>query len=60
MKTRRMLFMMALLGVFGSGRLSDAQDSSSPRAGLPSAQKGLPPIDAMVPQKTETATFALG
>jgi hypothetical protein len=55
-----MLFIMALLGVFGSGRLGDAQDSSARQTGLPATQKGLPPIDAAVPAKTETATFAMG
>ena len=60
MKNRWMLFILALLGVFGLGRLSDAQDSSSAKTGLPSTQKGLPPIDAAVPLKTQTATFALG
>jgi hypothetical protein len=60
MKTRWMFFIMALLGVFGTGRLSDAQDSSTPQTGLPSTQKGFPPIDTAVPSKTETATFALG
>jgi len=60
MRARLMLFGIALLGVFGPGRLSDAQDSSTPQTGLPSAQKKLPPIDAAVPGKTETATFALG
>jgi hypothetical protein len=60
MKTRWMLFGMALLGVFGSGRPGDAQDASTPPEGLPAAQKGLPPIDAAVPAKTETATFAMG
>ena len=60
MRTRLMLFGMALLGVFGAGRLSDAQDSSTPQTGLPSTQEKLPPIDATVPAKSETATFALG
>ena len=60
MKTRWMLFIMALLGMFGPGRLGDAQDSSTSQTGAPSAQKGLPPIDTTVPQKTETATFAMG
>jgi hypothetical protein len=55
-----MLFGIALLGVFGAGRMSDAQNSSAPQTGLPSTQKTLPPIDATVPAKTETATFALG
>lgn len=60
MKTRLMLFGIALLGVFGAGRLSDGQESSASQTGLPSAQKNLPPIDAAVSAKTETATFALG
>jgi hypothetical protein len=60
MKTRWMLFIMALLGVFGTGRLSDAQDSSTSQTGLPSTQKDLPPIDKAVPANTATATFALG
>jgi hypothetical protein len=60
MKTRWMLFTMALLGVFGSGRLGDAQDSSASQTGLPATQKGLPPIDAAVTAKTEAATFAMG
>ena len=60
MKTRWMLFIMALLGIFGSGRLGDARDASAPQTGLPSTQQGLPPIDAAVPVKTDTATFALG
>jgi hypothetical protein len=60
MKTRWMFFIMALLGFFGSGRLGDAQDSSASQAGQRATQKGLPPIDAAVPAKTETATFAMG
>jgi hypothetical protein len=60
MKTRLMLFGIALLGVFGAGRLGDAQDATAAQAGLPAGQKGLPPIDTAVPAKTDTATFALG
>jgi hypothetical protein len=60
MKTRWMFFIMAMLGMFGPGRLSDAQDSNSPQTSVPSPQKDLPPIDAAVPAKTETATFAQG
>jgi hypothetical protein len=60
MKTRWMLFAMALLGVFGSGRAGDAKDASAPQEGLPAAQRRLPPIDAAVPGKTATATFAMG
>jgi hypothetical protein len=60
MSTRLMLFGIALLGVFGAGRVGDAQNSSAPQTGQPSPQKTLPPIDATAPVKTETATFALG
>jgi hypothetical protein len=60
MKTRLVLFIVALLGVFGSGRLSDAEGSNAPKTGSPSAKKDLPLIDAAVPAKTATATFALG
>jgi hypothetical protein len=60
MKTRWMLFAMALLGVFGSTRLGDAQDSSASQTSPPSTQTKLPPIDTETPQRTETATFALG
>ena len=60
MRTRLMLFGIALLGVFGAGRVSDAQDSGSPQTGLPSTQPKLPSMDAAVAAKTETATFALG
>jgi len=51
---------MALLGMFGPGRLSDAQDSSAPTTGSPSTQKDLPPIDTTVAANIATATFALG
>jgi hypothetical protein len=60
MRTRSILFGIALLGVFGTGRLGDGQESSAAQPGLPSAQKKLPPIDEAVSAKTETATFALG
>ena len=60
MKTRWMFFIMALVGMFGPGRLSDAQDSNSQQTSVPSPKKDLPPIDTAVPAKTETATFALG
>jgi len=51
---------MALLGMFGPGRLSDAQDSSAPQTGSPSTQKNLPPMDTAVAANAATATFALG
>ena len=60
MKTRLMLFIMALLGIFGTGRLSEGQDSNTPKTGSPSTQKDLPPIDTAVAANAATATFALG
>jgi hypothetical protein len=60
MRNRWVLFAMALLGIFGAGRMGGAQDSSASQAGLPATPKGLPPIDTAVPAKTETATFAMG
>jgi hypothetical protein len=60
MKSRSAVFVFALLGVLGSGRLADAQPSG-PAAGasLPS-EKGVPPIDAIWSSHFATATFALG
>jgi hypothetical protein len=60
MKNRSAVFLFALLGVLGTGRLADAQPTG-PAAGasLPS-EKGVPPIDAAVPDRLATATFALG
>jgi hypothetical protein len=60
MTTRLMLFGIALLGVFSSGRLGDARDAGASQTGLPSPQTNLPPMDAVAPAGTETATFALG
>jgi hypothetical protein len=60
MSTRLMLFGIALLGVFGAGRLGDAQPAGAPQPDLPSTREKFPPIDAAAPAKAETATFALG
>ncbi|MGE5255094.1 MAG: hypothetical protein ACM3KE_00390 [Hyphomicrobiales bacterium] len=60
MRTRLMLFGIALLGVFGAGRLSDAQESSAQQPAMPPTRQKLPPMDVTVAAKTETATFALG
>ncbi len=60
MKNRSAVFLLALLGVLGSGRLADAQPGAlSSGAPLP-PEKGVPPIDAVVPDHLATATFALG
>jgi hypothetical protein len=60
MKNHWMLVSLALLGIFGSGRLGDSQESDPARPADTSTQKGLPAIDTAVPVKTATATFALG
>jgi|APFre7841882724_1041349.scaffolds.fasta_scaffold158804_1 hypothetical protein len=60
MKNRLPVFLLALLGILGSGRLADAQpESRSPGGPLPS-DKAVPPIDAAPPARLSTATFALG
>ena len=60
MKNRISVFLLALLGVLGSGRLADAQpESRSPGGPLPS-DRAVPPIDAPPAGRLSTATFALG
>lgn len=59
MKNRSAVFLLALLGVLG-GRLADGQSAGLSSPGLPSSETGLPPIDAAVPDRLATATFALG
>ena len=58
MRHRTILFILALLGLFGPGRVDEAR-SDAPVQG-PGAKPGLPPIDLEVPARTATATFALG
>jgi hypothetical protein len=60
MKKNISIAVLAMLGVFGTGRLTGGPGASDLAAGAPSTSKGLPPIDAAVPSKVETATFALG
>jgi hypothetical protein len=60
MKNRLTLFLIALLGVLGPGRITDAQPASSSSGGPAPSEHILPPIDAAVPARLETATFALG
>ncbi len=60
MKNRSAVFLFALIGVLGSGRLADSQSAGLSSTGLPTSEKGLPPIDAAVPDRLATATFALG
>ncbi len=57
MRHRTILFILALLGLFGPGR--DDARSDAPVHG-PGGRPGLPPIDLEAPARTATATFALG
>jgi hypothetical protein len=60
MKSRLTVFLLAVLGVMGSGRLADAQPGSRLRGDRPVSDQGVPPIDALQPARLSTATFALG
>ena len=60
MQKRLSVFMFALLGVLGSGRLADAQPVRYPSGDPSSSEKAIPPIDAALPARISTATFALG
>ncbi len=58
MKHRIAFFLLALLGVFGTGRPGEAQ-SGGPAGGTV-ARPPLPEIDQAVAARIATATFALG
>jgi len=58
MRHRIAFFLLALLGVFGTGRTGEAQGAIP--VGEPSARPSLPPIDQIAAARTATATFALG
>lgn len=60
MKKRLSVLMFTLLGILGSGRLADTQPSRHPQSDPLSSEKGIPPIDAALPARLATATFALG
>jgi hypothetical protein len=60
MKNATTLFLAAFVGLFGSGRMADAQAESHAAEGLSSTQRGLPAIDLETWAKPQTATFALG
>jgi hypothetical protein len=60
MKNRSAVFLLALLGVISSGRLTDAQPPAHSSGSSLPTDNGVPPIDAAVPHRLETATFALG
>jgi hypothetical protein len=58
MRHRIAFFLLALLGVFGTGRTGEAQ--SGIPVDEPAASPSLPPIDQIAAASTATATFALG
>jgi hypothetical protein len=58
MKHRIVFFLLALLGVFGPGRVGETQGDAP--SGGPAARPSLPPIDQVTAARTATATFALG
>jgi hypothetical protein len=58
MRHRIAFFLLALLGVFGTGRTGEAQ--SAIPVGGPTARPTLPEIDQATAARTATATFALG
>jgi hypothetical protein len=60
MKKRSAVFLLALLGVLGTGRLADSKPAGLSSPGLPASEAGYPPIDGSVPARLATATFALG
>jgi len=60
MKNATTLFLVAFVGLFGSGRMADAQVANRPAEGPPSTPNRLPAIDLDISDKTQTATFALG
>jgi hypothetical protein len=53
MKNATTLFLAAVVGLFGTGRMASS-------AGANRAGEGLPAMDLEVSAKTQTATFALG
>ena len=58
MRHRIALFLLALLGIFGTGRPGEVQ--SGDPAGGTAARPPLPEIDRVAAAHTATATFALG
>jgi hypothetical protein len=58
MKHRIAFFLLALLGIFGTGRPGEAQ--SGDPAGGTAARPPLPEIDRATAAHTATATFAMG
>ena len=60
MKKNITIAVLAMLGVFGTGRWAEVANANGLATGAPSTSKSLPPIDAAAPSKVETVTFALG
>ena len=58
MRHRIAFFLLALLGIFGTGRPGEAQ-SGDPAVGT-AARPPLPEIDRAAAAHTATATFAMG
>jgi hypothetical protein len=58
LKHRIAFFLLALLGVFGTGRPGEAQGGAA--TGATAARPPLPEIDQAVAARTATATFAMG
>jgi hypothetical protein len=63
-KPGALILVLLVMGVAGASLLhsnSKGEDrTASPQSAVPFADLDLPPMDAAVPAKTETATFALG
>jgi hypothetical protein len=60
MKNATTLFLAAFVGLFGTGRMADAQAEGRAGEGPSSTQRGLPAIDRETEARPQTATFALG
>jgi hypothetical protein len=60
MKRQFAVYLLAMIGVLSSDNLADAQAEVHSSGGpLPSGM-GMPAIDAVMPDRLATATFALG
>jgi hypothetical protein len=60
MQNRIALYLVAVIGLFGTGRMTDAQVTKHSAEGPASTQKRQPAIDLEISAETLTATFALG
>jgi hypothetical protein len=55
-----MLLTLAMLGIFGGGRMAEAEEAAASASPAASSGGTLPPIDTVAHPSVETATFALG